>query len=356
MNDRAPETGALQTAKKVLIVSDAWHPQVNGVVRTYEHICEELEEMGYDVRIIGPADFPKTFPMPGYDEIRLAPFPYRRLAAMMASYRPDHIHAATEGPLGWATRKICLRHGYPFTTTYHTQFPDYAAKRAARYLPFLYKPVHSAAKNYIRRFHAPSHCMMVATQSLEDELKGWDFTVPMHRMTRGVNTDLFYPGPKNLFGDLKRPVALYVGRVAIEKNLEAFLGMEWAGSKVVVGDGPAMAELREKFPETRFAGKKVGHELADHYRSSDLFVFPSKTDTFGIVLIEALACGLPIAGYDVTGPRDIVSEPFLGAVGDDLARCCLTALSCGRPEDRFNHVRANYTWRRAAEQFMEAFA
>lgn len=353
MNDLAPE-GAFKNVK-VLIVSDAWHPQVNGVVRTYEHISEELEAMGCDVKVIGPADFPKTYPMPGYDEIRLVPFPAARLAKMIEAFAPNHIHAAAEGPLGWATRKYCLRRSRPFTTTYHTQFPDYTAKRVAKILPFLYKPAHALAKKFIKAFHGPSHCMMVATQSLEDELKSWDFKVPMHRMTRGVNIDIFFPGEKNLFETLKRPVALYVGRVAIEKNLEAFLEMPWEGSKIIVGDGPSMEALKQKHPEAHFVGKKVGHELADHYRSADVFVFPSKTDTFGIVLIEALACGLPIAGYDVIGPRDIVTAPFLGAVGDDLAEVSLKALESGSAQERFEHVREKYTWRLAALQFMEAF-
>jgi glycosyltransferase involved in cell wall biosynthesis len=348
--------GKLYYKPKILIVSDAWHPQVNGVVRTYEYIAEELEAIDCDVKVIGPADFSFSFPMPGYEEIRLVLAPYRKLCGMIEKYNPDYIHAATEGPLGWATRKYCISQGRSFTTSYHTQFPDYAAKRAAKYLPFLYGYVHKLAKNFVRKFHEPANAMMVATPSLEEYLSKWGFKVSMLRLTRGVNTDIFHPGEKNLFETLKRPVALYAGRVAIEKNLEAFLGMEWEGSKVVVGDGPSSEELKRIYPEAFFAGKKTGSDLADHYRSADVFVFPSKTDTFGIVLIEALACGLPVAAYDVTGPRDIVSEPFLGVLGEDLSAASREALNSGYSQQRFDHVRKHYTWELAARQFLEAFS
>lgn len=340
---------------KVLIVSDAWHPQVNGVVRTYEHIAEELEAMDYDVRVIGPADFPVSFPMPGYDEIRLALFPYRRLGTMMREYAPEHIHIATEGPLGWAARRHCVKSGRKFTTSYHTQFPDYFAKRVSKYLPFLYGAARKLGKKFVRSFHEPAHAMMVATESLRKELESWDFRVPMPPLTRGVNSDIFYPGEKTLISELKAPVALYVGRVAIEKNLEAFLGMEWEGSMVVVGSGPALSELKEKYPHAVFAGAKTGRELADHYRSADVFVFPSKTDTFGMVLIEALACGLPIAAYEVTGPADIVTESFLGVLHEDISHAARSALNCGDPAERQKHVTDNYSWVRAARQFIEGF-
>ncbi len=345
----------MRTETKVLIVSDAWHPQVNGVVRTYEYIAEELEAMGCDVRVIGPADFPVSTAMPGYTEIRLAIAPGRRLVRMIEEYSPDHIHAATEGPLGWATRKYCIKKGKSFTTSYHTQFPDYLAKRVSRYLPFLYRPSRELAKNFVRSFHKPAHAMLVATPSLEEELKSWGFKVPMKRLTRGINNDIFYPGEKNLFPDLPGPVALYVGRVAIEKNLADFLGMEWPGTKIVVGDGPSMKELKAKYADAVFAGVKTGRELADHYRSSDVFVFPSRTDTFGIVLIEAMACGLPIAAYNVTGPKDIVTEKFLGSLGDDLAKASEAALESGKAEDRARHAIEHYSWRMAAKQFLEAF-
>ena len=340
---------------KVLIITDAWHPQVNGVVRTYEHLGEELTRRGHEVRVIGPSDFPVRMPMPGYREIKLALFPYRRLEKMIDGYKPDSIHIATEGPLGWAARRYCLRHDEPYTTTYHTHFPDYVAKRIAWFLPFSYGIVHELAKKYVRTFHAHSHTMMVATQSLEDQLRSWNFKAPMHRLTRGAKFDQFYPGPKNLFKNLPQPVALFVGRVAIEKNIEDFLSMKWAGSKIVVGEGPRLEEFRAKYPNAHFVGRKSGKELADHYRSADVFVFPSRTDTFGMVLVEALACGIPVAGYNVTGPRDIVTENFLGVIHDnDLSLAAHKALTCGTAQQRADYVRSYYTWDNAGRQFEDA--
>ena len=340
---------------KVLIISDAWHPQVNGVVRTYEYLCEELVKRGHDVKVIGPADFPWTIPMPAYPEIRLAIAPYGRLKRLIEDYAPDVIHIAAEGPLGWAGRKYCLQHGRPFSTSYHTHFPDYVAKRLAKHVPFLYGTVHALAKKLIRHFHAPAKVMMIATQSLEDQLKSWNFKTPMHRLTRGAKLDQFYPGEKTEFQGLKRPVAIYVGRVAIEKSIEDFLAMPWDGSKVVVGDGPSMGELKRKYPDAHFAGKKIGAELAAYYRSADVFVFPSRTDTFGIVLIEALASGLPVAAYRVTGPKDIITASYLGALEEtDLAAAARRALTEGTPEQRAAHVKALYTWEHAGQQFEAA--
>lgn len=340
---------------RIVIISDAWHPQLNGVVRTYEYLREELVKFGHDVLVIGPSDFPLKMSMPGYAEIKLVINGYGQLKKMIENYRPDHIHVATEGPLGLAGRKYCTRHNLPFTTSYHTQFPDYVSKRVSQLAPFLYKPSHSIAKNFMRWFHAPASAMLIATQTLEDELKSWNFKTPMFRFSRGVNLDLFYPGEKTLFQNMKQPVAIYVGRVAIEKGLEDFLDMDWAGSKVIVGDGPSMAELEKKYPDTIFVGKKTGKELADHYRSADIFVFPSRTDTFGIVLIEALASGLPVAGYDVMGPRDIITEPFLGALdASSLSAATNKALKTGTAQERSQYVQKNYTWENAGRQFEAA--
>lgn len=345
--NRVPET-----LMKILIISDAWLPQVNGVVRTYEHLNEELRKRGHQVDVIGPSDFPVRVPMPGYPEIKLALGAYRQLKTMIDEYAPDHIHIATEGPLGWAARKYCLRHACNFTSSYHTQFPDYVAKRLARRLPFLFSHVHEMAKRFVRHFHKPAGAMLIATQSLEDELRSWKFEAPIFRLTRGVHTDLFYPGEKTLFNDLPRPVALCVGRVAIEKNLEAFLEMDWHGSKVIVGDGPSMSELQRKYPDAIFVGTKEGEELAAHYRSADIFVFPSRTDTFGIVLIEALASGLPVAAYNVMGPKDIITEPFLGVLHEnDLGWAARKALESGTPEERSQYVKKVFTWENAARQF-----
>lgn len=344
---------------KLLIISDAWHPQVNGVVRTYEHLKEEMEKMGHAVVVIGPADFPLTIPMPGYSEIKLALFPYKRLKKLIEAENVKHVHIATEGPLGWAARRYCLKHNKPFSTAYHTQFPAYSAKRFAKYLPFLYEPIHAIAVAFVKHFHKYATTMFIATKSLENELKGWGFTTPMSPMTRGANLELFRPlkdGEESAFKDLKGPVALYVGRVAIEKNIEAFLSMKWDGSKVIIGDGPSLQELKRKYPDAHFLGIKKGEELAWHYRSADIFVFPSQTDTFGIVLIEALASGLPIAGYNVTGPKDIVTSPTLGACAEtDLSTAAIKALNApGTPQERSDYVKENYSWRKMAEQCMTA--
>ncbi len=339
---------------KVLIISDAWYPQVNGVVRTYEHLRDELEAMNHSVEVIGPADFAASMPMPFYPEIRLVISPYKRLKRMIGDYAPDKIHIATEGPLGWAGRKYCIKNNLPFSTSYHTQFPDYVAKRFAWLIPPLYNVVHRQAVKAVRRFHAASSILYIATQSLEDQLKNWAFETPMVRLTRGVDYATFHTGEKTILKNLKKPIALYVGRIAIEKNLEAFLSMSWKGTKIFVGDGPARTWLEKRYPEALFVGKKTGNELADYYRSSDVFVFPSKTDTFGIVLIEALACGLPVAAYNVMGPKDIIIKPVLGVLDDDLATASLKAASLPDPEKRAAHVQFNYSWDEAGKQFLSA--
>jgi len=332
-----------------MIVTDAWHPQVNGVVRTYEYLCKELQAMGYTVKVIGPSDFPRSYPMPGYSEIRLVLFPYNRLRRMIAEYAPEVLHIATEGPLGLAARKYAVNYGVEFTSCYHTHFPDYAASRA----PLLKNMVRKTGIAFVRWFHKESSCLFTATASLEKTLRSWNFTAPIKRMTRGIDHERFHTGEKNLFHDVKKPVALYVGRVAIEKNIEAFLKMDWQGGKVIVGGGPDLEKLKAQYPQAVFTGPKTGTELADHYRSADLFVFPSKTDTFGMVLIEAMACGLPIAAYPVTGPVDIVTADFLGALDEDLSKAASRAMLYGTPEQRAAHARENYSWRRAAEQFLE---
>lgn len=335
---------------KLLIVSDAWQPQVNGVVRTYEHICAELISRGHEVKVIGPSDF-FSIPMPGYSEIRLAMFPYRKLRKMINDFAPDRIHIPVEGPLGAAARLYCKRRKIKFTTSYHTHFPDYVAKRVTWLPKRLRRYVRSMAIAMIRRFHKKSSGMMVATQSLEDELLGWGFKTPICRLLRGAKLDVFYPGKKTLFQDLPKPIMLFVGRVAIEKNLEAFLDLDVPGTKVVVGEGPSKEKLIKKYPNAIFPGKKIGAELAEHYRSSDLFVFPSKTDTFGIVLIEALASGVPVAAYNVTGPKDIIVEDYLGVLDDDLKTAVEKATNLPHPEKRVAHVKEFYTWESVAERF-----
>lgn len=339
---------------KILIVSDAWLPQLNGVVRTYEYLIPPLCALGHDVRVIGPADFRFVVPLPGYKEIKLALFTGNLLEKLFKDAPPSHLHIATEGPLGRAAMRVGKKLGLDISTCYHTHFPDYVAKRVRKIFPPLANPLRKFSIASLRRFHSRARVMFVATDSLKEELHSWDFTVPMAPLTRGVDKNIFHPGSKNLFGGLPRPVALYVGRIAIEKSIEDFLQMPWQGSKVVVGHGPDLEKLKKKYPDAIFTGKKTGMELGDHYRSADVFVFPSRTDTFGMVLIEAMACGLPIAAYNVTGPKDIVTNDCLGAVGDDLAAAAQKALQYGTAEQRHAHVHENYTWEKAAGQFISA--
>lgn len=341
------------SSMRILIVTDAWRPQINGVVRTYEHLSVELEKLGHHASIIGPCNFPLTIPLPGYHEIRLAVAPYRRLARMTRDFAPDHIHIATEGPLGWAARRYAIGNGRDFSTSYHTHFPDYVARRFAKFGTAFYGFLQGLGKKYVTAFHARSRVTLAPTQSVEDQLRRWGFRTPLARFSRGVDCSLFYPGPKALFSGMKRPVALYVGRIAVEKSVEDFLRMEWHGSKAVVGDGPDLISLRNKYPGVFFAGRRTGEDLAAHYRSADLFVFPSRTDTFGLVLIEALASGLPVAAYDVAGPRDIISESFLGALDQDLSTAARRALNCGSEAERAAYVQDRYTWKTAALQFID---
>ncbi len=323
----------------ILIVSDAWHPQVNGVVRTIGTVRDELEAMGHSVEVIGPDRF-RTLPMPTYPEIRLALGAKRRLWAMIDGMRPDCIHIATEGPLGFAARSYCLKHGKPFTTAYHTRFPEYVRDRAPIPLGLSYAVV--------RRFHRPSSAVMVATQTIEDALKGRGFA-NIRRWTRGVDTELFRPRDKG-FLDLPRPVSMYVGRVAVEKNLEDFLRLDLPGTKVVVGDGPARDELQRKYPGVHWVGAKHGEELAMHYAAADVFVFPSRTDTFGLVLLEALASGVPVAAYPVPGPLDVVDGSGAGCLDVDLKRAVEGALAI--PGEKCRDHALGYSWRRSAEQFL----
>ena len=338
---------------RLLIVSDAWEPQINGVVRTYQHITAELRDMGHHVDVIGPDRF-TSMPMPGYAEIRLSLFAAHKLTKLIDAFAPDAIHIAVEGPLGLAARRYCLRRNKPFTTSFHTQFPDYMAARVQFFGQAVMRLVRRAAIAFVRYFHAPAQCIFVATPTLEDQLRDWGFKMPMVRLLRGVNFDIFYPDAPRLMTEHPKPVQLYVGRVSIEKNIEAFLELPTPGTKIIVGGGPALESLKRKYPHAIFAGVQQGEELAAHFRSADVFVFPSKSDTFGIVLIEALACGLPVAGYDVMGPRDILTEPFLGAVDDDLLAAVQCALAApGTPRERSAYAQSLYSWRAVAETFLE---
>lgn len=301
---------------RILIVTDAWLPQVNGVVRTYQTLARELAAIGHETRFVTPQDF-RTLPCPTYPEIRLALLPARRLARLIEAAQPAAVHIATEGPLGLAARRYCLRRGLPFTSSFHTKFPEYLHARTRVPVRWGYAAM--------RWFHGPSQALMVATQGVEDELAAWGLG-RLRRWTRGVDTELFRPRDKG-FLDLPRPVWLYVGRVAVEKNIEAFLGLDLPGTKLVVGDGPQRADLARRFPATVFAGAKAGEDLAAHYAAADVFVFPSRTDTFGLVLLEALASGLPVAAYPVAGPRDVIGDAPVGALDEDLGAAARRALA-----------------------------
>lgn len=348
-NSATPSAG--QMSLRVMIVTDAWTPQVNGVVRSYQNIVQQLQSMGHMVDVVGPQGF-RTLPLPGYSEISLALLPYRKIVHRIAAFAPNIIHIAVEGPLGWAARRYCLRHGLPFSTSFHTNFPAYIALRAPR---LARAPLERMTLALMRRFHSPAEHTFVATPSVEAQLRDWGFTGRLPRLSRGVDATLFYPASEVPRRNV--PVLLYVGRVAPEKNLEGFLNLTGAQTgparKVVVGDGPALEALRSAYPEVTFRGTLTGSALAEAYRAADVFVFPSRTDTFGIVMIEALASGLPIAAHDVAGPRDIVTAPFLGSLDEDLGRAIRQALAApGTRYDRSAHAQSHYTWAAVTESFL----
>jgi glycosyltransferase involved in cell wall biosynthesis len=323
---------------RILVVSDAWHPQVNGVVRTLTTVAAELEAMGHTVDVIGPDRF-RTVPCPTYPDIALSIFPSRRLVHMIEDFRPDALHIATEGPLGLAARRWALRTGFRFTTAFHTRFAEYL--RARTRIPV--RPVYA----WMRRFHDAGAGTMVATRSLQDELTGRGFS-HIRPWSRGVDLELFTPEPREDWG-LPRPVFIYVGRVAVEKNIGAFLDLDLPGSKVVVGGGPRLASLQREFPQVTFTGPRFGPALARAYAGADVFVFPSLTDTFGLVILESLACGTPVAAFPVTGPKDVLT-PLVGAINTDLRQAALDALRADRDACRA-HAEL-YSWRACAELFL----
>ncbi|WP_119462164.1 glycosyltransferase family 4 protein [Rhodospirillaceae bacterium SYSU D60014] len=325
---------------RIVIVSDAWLPQINGVVRTMTRVKHELEQLGHPIEVISPNLF-RTVPCPTYPEIRLALAPGRRLAALIDSFQPCAVHISTEGPLGQAARRYCRKRGLPFTTAYHTRFPEYIHARARIPLRLSYA--------VLRRFHGAAANVMVATESIEKELAARGFR-NIRRWSRGVDTDLFRPQDKD-FLDAPRPIFLSVGRVAVEKNIEAFLRLDLPGSKLVVGDGPMLGELRRRYPDVRFVGAKQGEELARHYAAADVFVFPSRTDTFGLVLLEALASGLPVAAYPVPGPLDVIGHSGVGCLDEDLAKAARSALTIDPEQCRAYAL--GYSWRACAQQFLD---
>lgn len=324
---------------RIAIVTDAWRPQTNGVVQTLRTTAQTLSAGGHDLMVVEPNQF-RTFPCPTYPEIRLAWFPYRRLSQLLRDFAPDCIHVATEGTLGMAARSWCVRSRFPFTTSYHTQFPEYVRARAPIPLALGYA--------HLRSFHSAAARTMVATPTLQRQLETRGFR-NIVRWTRGVDVELFTRGPKD-FLDLPRPIFVYMGRVAVEKNIAAFLALDLPGTKLVIGDGPERRSLQAQFPAAQFVGYKFGAELAAHLAAADVFVFPSRTDTFGLVLLEALACGVPVAAYPVTGPIDVIEHGRTGVLGEDLRAAALAALQLDPA-----HCRAfalAHTWEAATKQFV----
>jgi glycosyltransferase involved in cell wall biosynthesis len=327
---------------RVVIVTDAWLPQTNGVVRTLSTTVERLRAEGIDVHVIAPDDF-RTRPCPTYPEIRLALFAGRAVGRKLRELQPAAVHVATEGPLGLAARNWCLRSGHPFTSAYHTQFPEYIRARAPVPLSVSYA--------FMRWFHGAATRTMVATPSMQRRLEARGLR-NITRWSRGVDSELFRPLCKE-FLELPRPIWLYVGRVAVEKGIEDFLTLDLPGTKLVVGDGPARAMLEVRFPEARFVGYRHGEDLVRHVSACDVFVFPSRTDTFGLVMLEAMACGLPVAAYSVTGPIDVVVDGVTGVLShDDLETAAMDALDLD-PVDCREHALC-YSWEACTRQFVNA--
>ncbi|MGY8664693.1 glycosyltransferase family 1 protein [Bradyrhizobium sp. UFLA05-109] len=325
---------------RILVATDAWHPQVNGVVRTLTKLADAARALDVEFSFLTPQSF-RTFAMPSYRDVRLAMPRPARIAKLIEEARPDSIHIATEGPIGVMVRRYCRQHKLPFTTSFHTRFPEYVRARV---------PVPgSLIWRALRRFHAPSRAVMAATPALARELseRGFDNVV---LWPRGVDNKLFYPRAIDLC--FPAPVFLCVGRVAVEKNLQAFLDLELPGTKVIVGDGPARAGLEQAYPQAIFLGEKHGEALAEIYAAADVFVFPSRTDTFGLVLLEALASGLPVAAFPVKGPRDVIGDAPVGVLDEDLRSACLAALDISRQD--CVEFAANHTWEASARAFVDS--
>jgi glycosyltransferase involved in cell wall biosynthesis len=326
---------------KILIATDAWEPQVNGVVRTLKSTRRELERLGHTVDFLTPLSF-RTVPCPTYPDIRLSLLPGREVRERIDAFAPQALHIATEGPLGLAARSYALRRGLPYTTAYHTRFPEYVRARTGLPLSVTYR--------FLRWFHGRAEAVMVPTEVVRRDLVAAGF--PPDKVvlwSRGVDLDVFKPGPP-MPHHLARPIFLCVGRVAVEKNIEAFLRLDLPGTKWVAGDGPALAKLKAQFPEAHFTGVLTQPELAALYNAADVFVFPSRTDTFGLVLLEAMACGCPVAAYPVTGPVDVIGDAPAGALDEDLRAAALRALTIPRELARAHAER--YSWEACTRQFL----
>jgi len=324
---------------RILIATDAWLPQVNGVVRTLTSLARSAAALGADISFLTPDGFP-SMALPTYPGLRVALPNRREIVRRIEAAAPDAIHIATEGPIGWAVRAYCLRRKLAFTTSYTTRFPEYVAVRS----------IVPAWLSYavLRHFHAAGTMTMVATASLRQELAARGFG-KLGTWTRGVDTGLFTPDDPIAL-DLPRPIFMTMGRVAVEKNLDAFLSLDLPGTKVVIGDGPQRAELQRRYPKARFLGEKTGNDLPAHLAAADVFVFPSRTDTFGVVQLEALACGTPVAAFPVTGPLDVIADHPIGALDTDLRSACIRALDISRQSCR--SFALERSWENSARQFI----
>jgi glycosyltransferase involved in cell wall biosynthesis len=328
---------------KLLVATDAWHPQVNGVVRTLGHMAREAAALGVHIEFLGPDSF-YSVPMPSYPEIRLSLVRPGAVGRHLARAAPDAIHIATEGPIGQGMRTACAHAGRTFTTSFHTRFPDYLAGR----MPIASGLGARVAWRWLRNFHGDSAAVMAPTPSLVSELMGRGFR-NVRLWPRGVDTELFRPRA-NIALDLPRPIFLTVGRLAVEKNVEAFLSLDLPGTKLVVGDGPARASLERRFPDAVFLGARQSEALAEIYAGADVFVFPSLTDTYGLVLLEALASGVPVAAFPAPAPRDVIGDAGVGVLDQDLRRACLAALAVPRADCR--EFACRLTWRASAQAFL----
>ncbi|MBL6599762.1 MAG: glycosyltransferase family 1 protein [Alphaproteobacteria bacterium] len=324
---------------RLFLVTDAWKPQVNGVVRTLGRMIQEMEARGHVVEVAAPSDF-HNMACPTYPEIRLALLAKRKLVQRIEAFRPDAIHLATEGPLGMAARGYCMARGYPYTTAYHTRFPEYVHARVRLPLTWSYA--------LLRRFHNGGARCMVSTQTIQSDLESRGFR-NIARWSRGVDTKLFRPRDEAYF-DFPRPISLYAGRVAVEKNVPAFLDLDLPGTKIVAGDGPILAKLKASYPDVVFLGSLDDEALARAYAAADVFVFPSKTDTFGLVMLEALASGTPVAGFPVPGPLDVVGDRPVGSLDEDLSLAVGRALDCSR--DTCRDYALGYDWDVCVTQFV----
>lgn len=337
---------------KILIISDAWTPQLNGVVRTYQYLIKELENLGHDVHIVGPQDCPRR--SPPIHGIQLGFGSRRLIETLIDTHQPDRIHIPVEGPIGWAARSVCRKRKIPFTTCFHSNFADFAVRHLPRGLSALAPLVERVIFSAQRHFHAPSQHIYVASPALAALLRAKGFAGPFRPMSRGADPALFYSGPKTRLSNLETPIALSVGRVSKEKNLDAFLRADWAGSKVVIGDGPDLERLKRTYPGAHFLGRIEGVELGEYFRSSDIFVFPSRFDTLGIVQIEALCSGLPVAALATMAAKSVIDAPIYGALSDNLENAMSAALRApGTRAERAARAHCQYSWGKTAQQFLD---